>query len=99
MMKLNIENSDYLNIYLRGSHLFGTANDKSDYDYIVVVKDFTDYPLTAEDGNESYAFVTKNAWERIARKTKLNFLRLYLLLKNSRLKKLTFPILNLITNM
>ena len=72
-MKLNIDNENYINIYLRGSRLFGTANDKSDYDYIVVVKDFTDYPLTAEDGNESYAFVTKSAWERIARKNQIEF--------------------------
>ena len=90
-MKLNVNNENYINIYLRGSRLFGTANEKSDYDYIVVVKDFTDYPLTAEDGNESYAFVTKSAWERMARKNQIEIFEALFAPKEFKIKETYVP--------
>lgn len=38
-MDINLNDSNILNVYRYGSHVYGTANEKSDEDFIVVTKD------------------------------------------------------------
>lgn len=86
-----LNQDDILNIYLRGSHLFGTAHEDSDYDYIVVVENFVDVPLTIDYDNKSFAVVHKETWDKLARKNQIEFFEAIFAPKDCKIKETYVP--------
>ena len=61
-VNMDYNNPNILNIYQHGSRVYGTASEKSDYDYICIVEDdFFDKEILLE-GNHDYHFVSKSYW-------------------------------------
>jgi predicted nucleotidyltransferase len=78
-MEINLENlinnPDVYNIYIFGSKLYGTSNDKSDTDYIVVASDnFGHNRETIEAGNTSINIYSESTWSEMCEKMNINAL-------------------------
>lgn len=70
---------DVLNIYEYGSRVYGTANENSDYDFVVVVKD--EVYTTDHYSKENYEFniYSKSQWIKMAEENDVIFCECFFL--------------------
>lgn len=88
---MDYTNPNILNIYLHGSRVYGTASEKSDYDYICVVEDdfFTKEILV--EGNHDYHFVKEGDWIKKCKDNHLDFCECYFLPADCKIKETFRP--------
>lgn len=87
-------NNNILNIYLHGSQVYGTATEKSDYDYIVILEDNTPEPnLITYFPNQKVEliFYSKSEWVRRAQENDCDFLECYFLPEDKKIKETFIP--------
>ncbi|WP_286077485.1 nucleotidyltransferase domain-containing protein [Thomasclavelia cocleata] len=88
---MDYNNPNILNIYQHGSRVYGTASEKSDYDYICIVEDdFFDKEILLE-GNHDYHFVSKSYWIKKCKDNNLDFCECYFLPDEYKVKETFVP--------
>ena len=87
---LDLTDSNILNCYLHGSRVYGTATDKSDFDYIVIVNTPTEqYTETRE--NEDFSYYSKEDWDRMAFNNDVDFIECIFLPDQYKYKETFIP--------
>lgn len=94
ILKDFILDDDVLNIYVHGSHVYGTATEHSDIDYILVVNDlnkFIEENKQQKIGNDDYNFVSKDNWIKQADINSIDFIECHFLPANLIIKETFKP--------
>lgn len=76
---MDFNKPEILNVYLYGSRIYGTDNEKSDYDYVVVIKDDYYDVEQIKSNNNDYNFYTKTQWDAMCKNNDVVFCECYFL--------------------
>ena len=87
---LDLTNSKILNCYLHGSRVYGTATNKSDYDYIVIVDDIIESYVETH-ANEDFSYISKDEWSKMAMNNDCDFIECMFLPENYVIKETYIP--------
>ena len=72
-------NTDILNIYEYGSRIYGTASEKSDYDFVVIVKDEVYTTDHCSEENYEFNIYSKSQWIKMAEENDVTFCECFFL--------------------